>query len=160
MSAFVKITCINTIVVDCAKFGNEEHFISFVSIVASRNGTDGSNFDYWNTVNASIKISGNRLVSIIANDCTPMLTKPYLQRSFIFSNIKQAISTAWDAEEVHVKWCLTWYSDFVAQMVVVESIKTQVLHFTTWQGNATFSNDDSHLICLVFCQVNALTFLV
>jgi hypothetical protein len=23
-----------------------------------------------------------------------------------------------------VKWCLTWYSDFVAEMVVVESIKS------------------------------------
>ena len=45
MSAFVKITCINTIGVDSAKFGDEAHFISFVSIVASRNGRDGSNFD-------------------------------------------------------------------------------------------------------------------
>ena len=27
---------------------------------------------------ASIKMSGNRLVSIIANDCTPMLTNLYL----------------------------------------------------------------------------------
>jgi hypothetical protein len=42
---FFKITCINTIGVDSAKFGNEAHFIYFVSIVASRNGTDGSNFD-------------------------------------------------------------------------------------------------------------------
>jgi hypothetical protein len=45
MSAFVKITCINNIGVDSAKFGNEAHFISLVSIVASKNGTDGSNFD-------------------------------------------------------------------------------------------------------------------
>jgi hypothetical protein len=45
---------------------------------------------------------------------------------------------------------LAWYSDFGAEMVVLESIKSQVLHFTTWQGNATFSHDYSHLICLVF----------
>ena len=46
----------------------------------------------------SIKISDNRLISIIANDCTPMLTKPYLKRSFNFPNIKQAISTAYEMQ--------------------------------------------------------------
>ena len=30
MSAFVKITCINNIGVDSAKFGNEAHFISLI----------------------------------------------------------------------------------------------------------------------------------
>jgi hypothetical protein len=35
--------------------------------------------------------------------CTPMLTKPYLQRSFNFPNTKHATSTAWDAEKMHVK---------------------------------------------------------
>jgi inosine-uridine nucleoside N-ribohydrolase len=59
-----------------------------------------------------------------------------------------------------VKWCLTWYSDFVAEMVVVESKKSQVLHLTTWQGNAPFNHEDSHLIFLVFCDIIALTFLV
>jgi hypothetical protein len=47
---------------------------------------------------ASITMSGNRLVSIIANDCTPMLTKPCPQRSSSFSNIKHVMK--W--EEVHV----------------------------------------------------------
>jgi hypothetical protein len=88
------------------------------------------------------------LVSIIANDCTPMLTKPYLQRSFNFPNIKQAISTAWEAEEVHVKWCLTWYWDFGAEMVVVDSIKPQALHLATWQGNVPFC-DVTNLIWFV-----------
>jgi hypothetical protein len=37
-------TFINTIGVDSAKFGNERHFMSFAAIVASRNGTEGSNF--------------------------------------------------------------------------------------------------------------------
>jgi hypothetical protein len=36
MSAFVKITCINTIGVDSAKFGNEADFISFVRLATSR----------------------------------------------------------------------------------------------------------------------------
>ena len=36
MSAFVKITCINTIGVDSAKSGNETHFISFVRLATSR----------------------------------------------------------------------------------------------------------------------------
>jgi hypothetical protein len=35
MSAFVKITCIKTIGVDSAKFGNETHFISFVRLATS-----------------------------------------------------------------------------------------------------------------------------
>jgi hypothetical protein len=39
----------------------------------------------------------NRLVGIIANDCTPMLTKPCPQRSSSFSNIKHATSPARDA---------------------------------------------------------------
>ena len=37
-------TFINAIWVDNAKFGNETHFVSFAAIVASRNGTEGSNF--------------------------------------------------------------------------------------------------------------------
>ena len=32
--------------------------------------------------------------------------------------------------------------------------------FDTWQGNAPFSHDDSHLICLVFCHLIAFTFFV
>ena len=62
MSAFDKIMFINTIGVDSAMFGNEMHFISFVAILSSRNGTEGTNFDMGNTVNASIKMFGYRLV--------------------------------------------------------------------------------------------------
>ena len=68
-------TFINAIGVDSAKFENEAHFMSFATTIASRNGTEDSNFHIRNTVIATIKMSGNRLVSIIANDCTPMLTK-------------------------------------------------------------------------------------
>jgi hypothetical protein len=46
---------------------------------------------------ASIKMSGNRLGSIIVNDCMPMLTKLCSQTSSSFSNIKHATSTARDA---------------------------------------------------------------
>jgi hypothetical protein len=47
--------------------------MSFATIVASRNGTEGSNYHIWNTVIAIIKMAGNRLVSIIANSlrCRP-----------------------------------------------------------------------------------------
>ena len=38
-------------------------------------------------------MSGNRLVSIIANDCTPMLTKPCPQRSACFPNVKRGCLT-------------------------------------------------------------------
>jgi hypothetical protein len=71
-------TFINTRGVNSAKFGYEAHFMSFASIVASRNGTEGLNYHIRNTVIviAIIKTSGNRLVSIIANNCMPMLTKP------------------------------------------------------------------------------------
>ena len=61
MSAFVKIMFINVIRVDSAMFGNERHFISFVAILSSRNGTEGTNFDIQKTVNASIKVFGYRL---------------------------------------------------------------------------------------------------
>jgi hypothetical protein len=88
-------------------------------------------------VNASINISGNRLVSIITIDC-------------MHADAHQTSR----AEKVHVKWCLTWYSDFGAEMVVVESIKSQVLHLATWQGNVPFCDDESHLICLVFVLRN------
>jgi hypothetical protein len=35
---------INTRRVNSAKFGYEAHFMSFATIVASRNGTEGSNY--------------------------------------------------------------------------------------------------------------------
>ena len=37
-------TFINAKRVDSAKFGNEMHFMSFAAIIATRNGTEGSNF--------------------------------------------------------------------------------------------------------------------
>jgi hypothetical protein len=58
MSAFDKIMFINTIGVDSAMFGNEMHFITFVAILSSTSGTEGTNFDIRNTVNASIKMFG------------------------------------------------------------------------------------------------------
>jgi hypothetical protein len=42
MSAFDKIMFINAIEVDSSMFGNEMHFISFVAILSSRNGTEGT----------------------------------------------------------------------------------------------------------------------
>ncbi len=37
-------TLVNTKGVYGSKFGNETHFLSFAAIVATRNGTEGSNF--------------------------------------------------------------------------------------------------------------------
>ncbi len=37
-------TFVNTKWVYGSKFGNETHFLSFAAIVATRNGTEGSNF--------------------------------------------------------------------------------------------------------------------
>ena len=37
-------TFINAKRVDSAMFGNEVHFMSFAAIIATRNGTEGSNF--------------------------------------------------------------------------------------------------------------------
>ena len=37
-------TLVNTKGVNGSKFGNETHFLSFAAIVATRNGTEGSNF--------------------------------------------------------------------------------------------------------------------
>ncbi len=37
-------TLVNTKGVYGSKFGNDTHFLSFVAIVATRNGTEGSNF--------------------------------------------------------------------------------------------------------------------
>ncbi len=36
---------VNTKRVYGSKFGNETHFLSFVAIVATKNGTEGSNFN-------------------------------------------------------------------------------------------------------------------
>jgi hypothetical protein len=47
-------------------FGNEMHLISFVVILSSRNGTEGTNFDMRNTVNARIKMFGYMLVRGVA----------------------------------------------------------------------------------------------
>ncbi len=59
-----------------SKFGNETHFLSFVAFVATRNGTEDSNFHVRNAMTTRIKMSGNRLVSIVGSNCTTMLTKP------------------------------------------------------------------------------------
>ncbi len=37
-------TLVNTKEVYGSKFGNETHFLSFATIIATRNGTEGSNF--------------------------------------------------------------------------------------------------------------------
>jgi hypothetical protein len=42
-----------------------------------------------------------------------------------------------------VKWCLTWYRDFGAEMVVEESIKLHVLHLPTGHGSLPFCDDES-----------------
>ena len=57
----------------------------------------GTNFHTQNTVIASIKMSGNRLVHIVGLDSSTMLTKPCPQSSSSFPNIKHATSTARDA---------------------------------------------------------------
>ena len=58
---------------DSAKFGNEAHFMSFAAIIATRNGTDGSNFHIRNTMTAIVEVSGNRLVCIVACDRATVL---------------------------------------------------------------------------------------
>ena len=50
--------------VDSTKFGNEAHFMSFAAIIATRNGTEGSNFHIRNTMTAIVEVSGNRLVCV------------------------------------------------------------------------------------------------
>lgn len=72
-------------------------WMSFAAIVDSRYGKDGSNLHIRNTVIASIKMSCNRSISIIANDCTAMLTKLCPQRCSYFSCIMHTTSTIWDA---------------------------------------------------------------
>ena len=69
-------TLVNTMGEYGSKFGNETHFLSFAAIVATRNGTEGSNFHVRNAMTARIKMSGNRLVSIVGSNCTTMLTEP------------------------------------------------------------------------------------
>jgi hypothetical protein len=75
------------------------------AIVASRNGTEGSNFHIWNTVIATINCltTGSSVASLpmTARRCSPR-DQPCPQRSSSFPNIKHATSTAWDGE--------VWYS--------------------------------------------------
>ena len=61
--------------VDSTKFGNEAHFMSFAAIIATRNGTEGSNFHIRNTMTAIVEVSGNRLVCIVACDRATVLAK-------------------------------------------------------------------------------------
>ena len=81
--------------VDSTKFGNEAHFMSFAAIIATRNGTEGSNFHIRNTMTAIVEVSGNRLVCVVACDRATVLAKPSPQTSSSFSNVKHATSTAW-----------------------------------------------------------------
>ena len=75
---------------DSAKFGNEAHFMSFAAFIATRNGTEGSNFHIRNTMTAIVEVSGNRLVCIVACDTATVLAKPSPQTSSSFSNVKHA----------------------------------------------------------------------
>ena len=52
-----------------SKFGNKTHFLSFAAIVPTRNETEGSNFHVRNAMTTRIKISSNRLVSIVDSNC-------------------------------------------------------------------------------------------
>ena len=49
---------INAKKVNGAKFGNEAHFVSFAAIIATRNGTEGSNFHIRNTVIVKVSAKG------------------------------------------------------------------------------------------------------
>ena len=64
--------------------------MSFAAIIATRNGTEGSNFHIRNTMTAIVEVSGNRLVCIVACDRATVLAKPSPQTSSSFSNVKQA----------------------------------------------------------------------
>ena len=68
----------------------------FAAIIATRNGTEGSNFHIRNTMTAIVEVSGNRLVCIVACDRATVLAKPNPQvsTSSSFSNVKHATSTA------------------------------------------------------------------
>ena len=69
-------TLVNTKGVYGSKFGSETHFLFFSAIVATKNGTEGSNFHVQNAMTTRIEMSGNRLVSIVGRNCTTMLTEP------------------------------------------------------------------------------------
>ncbi len=47
-------TLVNTKGVYGSKFGNETHFLCFAAIVATRNGTEGSNFHVGNAMTTRI----------------------------------------------------------------------------------------------------------
>ena len=68
--------------------------MSFAAIIATRNGTEGSNFHIRNTMTAIVEVSGNRLVCIVACDRATVLAKPSPQTSSSFSNVKHATCTA------------------------------------------------------------------
>ena len=74
---------------DSAKFGNEA---SFAAIIATRNGTEGSNFHIRNTMTAIVEVSG--LVCIVACVRATVLAKPSPKTSSSFFNVKHATSTA------------------------------------------------------------------
>ena len=68
--------------------------MSFAAVVATRNGTEGSNFHIRDTMTAIVEVSSNRLVCIVACDRATVLAKSSPQTSSSSSNVKHATSTA------------------------------------------------------------------
>ena len=61
--------------------------MSFAAIIATRNGTEGSNFHIRNTMTAIVEVSGNRLVCIVACDRATVLAKPSPQTRFVCAKL-------------------------------------------------------------------------
>ena len=63
--------------IESAKTVDEAHFLSFTAIIATWNGTEGSNFHIRDTMVARGEMSGNRFGVIVVYDWPKMFTKPY-----------------------------------------------------------------------------------
>ena len=68
--------------------------MSFADIIATRNGTEVLNFHIRNTMTATVKVLGNRLVCIVACHSRTMLAKSCRKRFSSFANVKHATFTA------------------------------------------------------------------
>ena len=80
-----------------SNINNETLFVSFMAIITTRNGSDGTNFFIRNRVVNSIKKSRNRLVNMIVPYGTKLFSKSVRWTSTRFTNVKFATFTGRNA---------------------------------------------------------------
>ena len=135
-------TFINAKRVDSTKFGNEAHFMSFAAIIATRNGTEGSNFHIRNTMTA---IDDPETSSIFSNN--PLVSFRHsknIRETLVHSNLPQELSSPCGTFPCGVGQCKT--CKFIDSSTTISAPKF-VYHI-----KHHFTCTSSHLIYCISCS--------